>query len=44
MPENAIYYQVAYGALIAMFVGYALSIRLRRAAIARKRAAMEQSR
>jgi len=44
MPENAIYYQVAYGALIAMFIGYALSIRLRRAAIARKREAMEQAR
>ena len=38
MPDNAIYYQMAYGALIALFAGYALSIRLRRNAIARKRA------
>jgi hypothetical protein len=37
MPDNAIYYQIAYGALIALFAGYAFSIRLRRRAIARKR-------
>lgn len=44
MPDNAIYYQMAYGALIAIFVGYAISIRVRRASIARKRAAMESQR
>lgn len=38
MPDNAIYYQAAYAILIAMFVGYGLSIRLRRQAIARRRA------
>lgn len=37
MPDNAIYYQVAYGVIIALFVGYGFSIRLRRRAIARKR-------
>lgn len=42
MPDNAIYYQVAYAALIAMFVGYGLSISLRRRAVARKRAALER--
>ena len=44
MPDNAIYYQMAYGAIIALFAGYMLSIRLRRNAIARKRAAVERSR
>jgi hypothetical protein len=44
MPDNAIYFQVAYGAIIAMFLGYGLSIRLRRNAIARKREAMERQR
>lgn len=42
MPENAIYYQVAYAALIVMFVGYGLSIRIRRRALARKREAAER--
>lgn len=37
MPDNAIYYHAAYGALIALFVGYALSIRWRRRAIAKRR-------
>ncbi len=44
MPDNAIYYQVAYGAIIALFVGYAFSIRLRRQAIARKRRDAERAR
>ncbi len=44
MPDNAIYYQMAYGAIIVLFVGYALSIRLRRNAVARKRAEAERSR
>ena len=44
MPDNAIYYQLAYGALVTMFVAYGLSIRLRRNAIARKRAELERQR
>lgn len=44
MPDNAIYYQIAYGAIIALFVGYGLSIRLRRRAVAAKRAAHERPR
>jgi hypothetical protein len=41
MPDNAIYYQVAYGVLIALFAGYAYSIRVRRRAVERKRRAAE---
>lgn len=41
MPENAIYYQAAYAALIVMFVGYALSIAWRRRAVARKHRAVD---
>ena len=44
MPDNAIYYQMAYGAIVALFAGYALSIRLRRKSIARKRAELERQR
>ncbi len=44
MPDNAIYYQMAYGVIVALFGGYALSIRLRRNAIARKRAEAERQR
>lgn len=36
MPDNAIYYQMAYGALVVMFVAYAWSIHTRRLSIARK--------
>ncbi len=39
MPDNAIYYQVAYAAICTLFLGYGLSIWVRRRAIARKRAA-----
>lgn len=42
MPDNAIYFQMAYGILIAMFVAYGISIRLRRNAVARKREAAER--
>ncbi len=38
MPDNAIYYHLAYGAIVTLFSGYGLSIWLRRRAIARKRA------
>ena len=44
MPDNAIYYQLAYGALILLFAGYALSIRLRRRALARRRDEQQRSR
>lgn len=42
MPDNAIYFQVAYGAIIGLFVVYGISIRVRRNAVARKRAAAER--
>ena len=44
MPDNAIYYQLAYGALILLFAGYAFSIRLRRRALARRRDEQQRSR
>ena len=44
MPDNAIYFKMAYGILVTMFVVYGLSIRLRRNAVARKRAEAERSR
>ncbi len=37
MPDNAIYYQVAYGAIIALFAVYALSLVWRRRALGRRR-------
>jgi len=42
MPDNAIYFQAAYGILIAMFVAYGISIHVRRNAVARKREAAER--
>jgi hypothetical protein len=44
MPDNAIFYYVAYSAIVVLFVGYALSIRVRRNAVARKLAAAEERR
>ena len=44
MPDNAIYYQAAYAALVALFVGYGISIRLRRKSVASKLAAAEERR
>lgn len=38
MPDNAIFYQLAYGAIIALFVGYTISLRVRRASLSRRRA------
>ena len=38
MPDNAIFYYSAYGAIIALFAGYAVSLRVRRAALERRRA------
>jgi hypothetical protein len=43
MPDNAIYFQMAYGALIVLFAGYAFSIRVRRRAIARQRAEQQRA-
>lgn len=37
MPDNAIYYQWAYGAVLALLVGYALTVVVRRRALARRR-------
>lgn len=42
MPDNAIYYHVAYAAIIGLFAGYALSISIRRSDIAKKREAAER--
>jgi hypothetical protein len=39
VPDNAIYYQIAYGAIVVLLVGYAFTIRLRRRDVARKREA-----
>jgi type VI protein secretion system component VasF len=44
MPDNAIYYQAAYAAIVVLFVGYAISIRVRRNAVARKLAAAQERR
>jgi len=41
MPDNAIYYQLAYGATIALYLGYALTIRWRRRALERRARAGE---
>jgi hypothetical protein len=38
MPDNAIYYHLAYGAIIALFAVYGISLRVRRAALERRRA------
>ncbi len=38
MPDNATYYHVAYGAIVALFAAYALSLALRHRALARRRA------
>jgi hypothetical protein len=44
MPDNAIFYYVAYSAIVALLVGYAVSIRVRRNAVARKLAAAQERR
>ena len=36
MPDNAIYYQVAYTAIAVLYVGYAVTLVLRRRALARR--------
>lgn len=44
MPDNAIYYQMAYGATLVLYAGYALSIVLRRRVLARRRARQQGGR
>ncbi len=39
MPDNAIYYQWAYGAVLALLLGYVLTLVLRRRALDRRRRA-----
>lgn len=42
MPDNAIYYYVAYVAIAALLGGYALSIRVRRRTVAQQHEAGER--
>ncbi|MFZ9898134.1 MAG: hypothetical protein ACO3F5_01695 [Gemmatimonadaceae bacterium] len=37
MPDNAIYYRLAYAATLLLYAGYALSLAWRRARLARRR-------
>ena len=37
MPDNAIYYRLAYAATLLLYGGYALSLAWRRARLARRR-------
>ena len=37
MPDNAIYYRLAYAATLLLYAGYALSLSWRRARLARRR-------
>jgi hypothetical protein len=43
MPDNAIYYHMAYAAIVVLFAGYGASIWIRRARIARARAERERA-
>ncbi len=42
MPDNAIYYYIAYVAITVLLGGYALSIGMRRRTVAEQRAAAER--
>lgn len=42
MPDNAIYYYVAYAAIAVLFGGYALSIGIRRRTVQKQRDASER--
>lgn len=42
MPDNAIYYQLAYGAIVALFAGYTLTLVIRRRALGRRRERQER--
>jgi hypothetical protein len=37
MPDNAIFFKLAYSAIAALFIAYAISLRLRRNALERRR-------
>ena len=37
MPDNAIYFKLAYGATIVLYAGYALTLHWRRRPLARRR-------
>ena len=41
MPDNAVYYHLAYGATLLLYCGYALSIMMRRRALDRRRVRQE---
>lgn len=41
MPDNAVFYRLAYGATLLLYCGYALSILMRRRALDRRRARQE---
>ncbi len=41
MPDNALYYRLAYAATMVLYLGYALSLVVRRRALARRRAQQE---
>lgn len=43
MPDNAIYYYVAYAAIVALLGGYAYSIGVRRRTVAQMRDAAERA-
>lgn len=44
MPDNAFYYRVAYALLAVLYVGYTLSLVLRRRALAERRVRQQSSR
>ncbi|MFM8603416.1 MAG: hypothetical protein ACKOC2_04905 [Gemmatimonadota bacterium] len=37
MPDNALYYRLAYAATLVLYVGYAISLVVRARALARRR-------
>jgi hypothetical protein len=41
MPDNAIFFKLAYSAIAALFIAYAISLRLRRNALVCGRAARD---
>jgi hypothetical protein len=43
MPDNAIYYHLAYAATLLLYGGYAFSLAWRRARLARRRAGLAVS-
>ena len=43
MPDNAVYYHLAYAATLLLYGGYALSLARRRARLARRRAGLAAS-